>query len=104
MCGGGGMWVRCDVTSGSNRGWEWRPDAGDAEDGKTTSDATGRGARASDAGLIFADKHRLSCGCPTDQKLFEGYIRGVRVTTSWGATCITPGNHPRAYFDLRLLV
>jgi len=38
-----------------NRRWEWRPDAGDAEDGKTTSDASGRGARASDAGLIFPD-------------------------------------------------
>jgi len=49
------MWVRSDVTSGRNRRWECRPDAGDAEDGKTTSDASGRGARASDAGLIFAD-------------------------------------------------
>jgi len=49
------MWVRSDVTSGRNRRWEWRPDAGDAEDGKTTSDVSGRGARASDAGLIFAD-------------------------------------------------
>ena len=49
------MWVRSDVTSGCNRRWEWRPDAGDAEDGKMTSDASGRGARASDAGLIFAD-------------------------------------------------
>jgi len=55
MWGGGGMWVRSDVTSGRNRRWEWRPDAGDAEDEKTTSDASGRGARASDAGLIFAD-------------------------------------------------
>jgi len=49
------MWVRSDVTSGRNRRWEWRPDAGDAQDGKTTSDASGRGAQASDAGLIFAD-------------------------------------------------
>ena len=49
------MWVRSDVTSGRNRHWEWRPDAGDAEDGKTTSDASGRGARAADAGLIFAN-------------------------------------------------
>ena len=56
MWGGGGMWVRSDVTSGRKRLWEWRPDAGDAEDGKTTSDASGRGARASDAGLIFADE------------------------------------------------
>jgi len=55
MWGGGGMWVRSDVTSGRNRRWEWRPDAGDTEDRKTTSDASGRGARASDAGLIFAD-------------------------------------------------
>jgi len=59
MWGGGGMWVRSDVTSGRNRRWEWRPDAGDAEDGKTTSDASGRGARASDAGLIFADEVQL---------------------------------------------
>jgi len=49
------MWVRSDVTSGRNRRWKWRPDAGDAEDGKTTSDASGRSARASDAGFIFAD-------------------------------------------------
>ena len=55
MWGGGGMWVRSDVRSGRNRRWEGRPDAGDAEDGKTTLDASGRGARASDAGLIFAD-------------------------------------------------
>jgi len=60
MWGGGGMWVRSDVTSGRNRLWEWRPDAGDAEDGKTTSDASGRGVRASDAGLIFADDHNSS--------------------------------------------
>jgi len=52
------MWVRSDVTSGRNRRWEWRPDAGDAEDGKTMSDASGRGACASDAGLIFADGRR----------------------------------------------
>jgi len=49
-------------------------------------------------------QHRMSCGRPTDQKLFAGYIRGVRVTTSWGATWITPGNHLRAYFDLRVVV
>jgi len=46
----------------------------------------------------------MSCGCPTDQKLFAGYIRGVRVTASWGPTWITPGNHVRAYFDLRVVV
>jgi len=55
MWGGGEMRVRSDVTSGRNRRWEWRLDSGYAEDGKTTSDASGRGARASDAGLIFAD-------------------------------------------------
>jgi len=44
-----------DVTSGRSLCWEWGPDAGDAEDGITTSDASGRGTRASDAGLIFAD-------------------------------------------------
>jgi len=49
------MWVRSDVTSGCNRRWEWRTDAGEAEDGKATSDASRRGARASDVGLIFAD-------------------------------------------------
>jgi len=46
----------------------------------------------------------MSCGHPTDQKLFAGYIRGVRVTASWGAAWITPGNHLRAYFDLRVIV
>jgi len=49
------MSIRSDLTSGRNRCWEWRPYAGEAEDGKTTSDASGHGARASDAGLIFAD-------------------------------------------------
>jgi len=46
----------------------------------------------------------MSCGSPTDQKVVAGYIRGVRVTASWGATWITPGNHLRAYFDLRVVV
>jgi len=46
----------------------------------------------------------MSCGRPTDQKLFAGYIRGVRVTASWGAAWITPGNQVRAYFDLRVVV
>ena len=55
MWGGGEMAVRADVTSGGNRRWEWRPEAGDAEDGKTTSDASERRAPASDAGLSFAD-------------------------------------------------
>jgi len=40
----------------------------------------------------------------TDQKLFAGYIRGLRVTASWGATRITPGNRLRAYFDLQVVV
>jgi len=55
MWGGGAMWVRSDVTSGCNWRWERCLDAGDAEDGKTTSKASGRGAHASGAGLIFAD-------------------------------------------------
>jgi len=46
----------------------------------------------------------MSRGHPTDQKLFTGYIRGVRVTASWGATWITPENHLQAYFDLRVVV
>jgi len=46
----------------------------------------------------------MNCGRPTDQKLFAGYIRGVRVTASWGATWITLGNHLQAYFDLRVVV
>jgi len=46
----------------------------------------------------------MSCGRPTDQKLFAGYIRGVRVTASWGASWITPGDNLRAYFDLLVLV
>jgi len=49
-------------------------------------------------------QHRMSCGRPTDQKLFAGSIRGVRMTASWGATWITPGNHLRAYFDLWVVV
>jgi len=46
----------------------------------------------------------MSCGHPTDQKLFAGYIWGVRVTASWGATWITPGNHLLAYFDCQVVV
>jgi len=46
----------------------------------------------------------MSCGRPTDQKLFAGYIGGVRVTASWGATWITAGNHLRADFELRVVV
>jgi len=46
----------------------------------------------------------MSCGHPTNQKLFAGYIRGLRVTASWGATWITAGKYLRAYFDLRVLV
>jgi len=46
----------------------------------------------------------MSCGRPTDKKLFAGYIRCVRVNASWGATWITPGNRLQAYFDLRVVV
>jgi len=46
----------------------------------------------------------MRCGRPTDQKLFAGYISGVRVTASWAATWIPPGNHLRAYFDLQVVV
>jgi len=50
----------------------------------------------------------MSCGRPTDKKLFAGYIRGVRVTASWDAswdaTWITHRNHLRAYFDIRVVV
>jgi len=46
----------------------------------------------------------MSCGHPTGQKLFAGYLRGVRVITSWGHTWITPGNHLGAYFDLWVVV
>jgi len=55
MWGGAGMSVRSDMTSGRNRHWEWRQDTGDAEDGKTTSNASRRSARASEAVFIFAD-------------------------------------------------
>jgi len=46
----------------------------------------------------------MSCGRPTDQKLFAGYITGVRVTASWGTTWIMPGNHLQAYFDFQVVV
>ena len=49
-------------------------------------------------------QHRMSCSRPTDLKLFAGYIRGVRVTVSWGATWITPGNHLRGYFEIQVVV
>ena len=49
------MSVMSEVTSRQNRRWECRPDTGDAEDGKMTSDASGLGARDSDERLIFAD-------------------------------------------------
>jgi len=45
-------------------------------------------------------QHQMNCGDPSDQRLFTGYIRGVRVTATWGATCITAENHLQAYFDL----
>jgi len=69
MGGGGAMWVRSDVMSRRNRRWEWLPDAGDPEDEKTTSDASGRGARASDPGLIFADGRLLERTRRLDQRL-----------------------------------
>ena len=60
MWGGGEMLVRSEVTSGRNQRWKWRPDARHAEDRKTTSDVSTRGARASDPALIFPDTaHRL---------------------------------------------
>ena len=46
----------------------------------------------------------MSCGRPTDRKLLAGYIRGVRVTASWGGTWIAPGNHVLVYFGLRVVV
>jgi len=80
MWGGGGMWVRSDVTSGRNRRWEGHPDTGDAEDGKTTSDASGRGALASDAGLIFADVpgRRKSNHSELSQRLRQSTYEQVR--------------------------
>ena len=75
------MWVRSDVTSGRNRRWEWHPDAGDAEDEKKRSDASGRGARASDTGLIFAD------GCPSCQAASgcQGRIPHFRTLFKWAS-------------------
>ena len=49
-------------------------------------------------------QHHTSSGRPTDRKLFAGYIRGVRVTASWGATWTTPENHLQVYLDLRVVV
>jgi len=46
----------------------------------------------------------MCCGCPFDQKLFAGYIKGVRRTASWGTTRITSENHLRAYLDLRVVL
>jgi len=46
----------------------------------------------------------MNCAHPTDQKLFAGYRRGVRVTASWGSTWITPGNDLRVYFNFRVVV
>jgi len=75
MWDGGGMWVRSDVTSGLNRRWAWRPDTGDAEDGKTTLDAFGRGARASDAGLIFANGYHW----PSMRKEIRQYMGNFHI-------------------------
>jgi len=49
-------------------------------------------------------EHHMSCGRPTDQKLFAGYIRSMRVPASQGATWITSGNHLQVCFDLRVVV
>jgi len=46
---------KSDVRSGRNWRWEWGLDAGDAEDGITSLERSGRAARASEAGLTFAD-------------------------------------------------
>ena len=43
-------------------------------------------------------------GRPFDQKLFAGYIRGVRVTGSLGAIWIHPGKDLWAYLDLRVVL
>jgi len=67
------MSVRSDVRSGSNRHWEWRLDAGDGEDGKTTSDVSRRSACASDAGLIFADA-KTDGPTKTTNYVLEGYL------------------------------
>jgi len=75
MWDGGGMWVRSDVTSGLNRRWAWRPDTGDAEDRKTTLDASGRGARASDAGLIFANGYHW----PSMRKEIRQYMANFHI-------------------------
>jgi len=46
----------------------------------------------------------VDCGRPTHKKVFTGYIRDVRGTTSEGASWIMPGNQLRAYFDLMVVV
>jgi len=48
-------------------------------------------------------QHGMTCGPPTNQKLFAGYIMGVRVTASWGGSWITLGNHLRAYLSLQVV-
>jgi len=49
------MLLRTDIMSGHNRRWEWLPDAGDAEDERTISEASRHGSRDSQERLIFAD-------------------------------------------------
>jgi len=49
-------------------------------------------------------QYGISCGRPTNQTLFAGYIRGVRVTASWDATWIPLGNYLRANLNLRVVV
>jgi len=53
----------------------------------------------------MVSQYHMSCGHPTYQKLFAGYIRGVRgPTATLGSTWILPGNHLLAYFDLLVVV
>jgi len=37
-------------------------------------------------------------------KAVPAYMRGLRVTTCWGITWITPGNYPQAYFGIRVVI
>jgi len=46
----------------------------------------------------------VRCGRQTHQKVFTGYISGVRGTTSKGALWIMPENHLWAYFVLLVVV
>jgi len=52
---GGGKLLRSDMTSGCNPPWEWLPDTGDADDGKSMSEGSRCGSHDSQERLIFAD-------------------------------------------------